>query len=157
MDFASKDSHKKKVLVIGAAGSIGTHLLKELISRNYTPIAALHRRWYTCCCAVVLYFPNSCYYIFEYFLSPIPDELAKHTICEFGFNIREEETIRTIFEKHKGTIDSVWNLAAPLSVDTANDPTSAYDITVGGMKRVLSCMQEFGVQKIYFSDSIGKT
>jgi FlaA1/EpsC-like NDP-sugar epimerase len=35
---------KKKVLVIGAAGSIGTHLLAELIRRDYTPVAALHRR-----------------------------------------------------------------------------------------------------------------
>ena len=76
-------------------------------------------------------------------------------MCEFGFNIRDKNSIRNLFLKHHGSIDSVWNLAAPLSVDTAKDPASANDITVEGMKRVLECMKECDVKKIYFSDSIG--
>ena len=112
--------------------------------------------------------------------TPLPEHIATGVICEFGFNIRDAESIRRLFEKHADKIDSVWNLAAPLSVDTAKDPTSAYDITVrlhyidtsvllppltlsvfpcgvqvAGMERVLTCMQEFNIKKIYFSDSIG--
>ena len=168
---------KKKVLVIGAAGSIGTHLLAELIRRDYTPVAALHRRClhshthsltrtstyllthsctHSVTYAIAMRSDLNCAWLCIILCSPLPDDLAQHAICEFGFNIRDDASIRSIFEKHQGTIDAVWNLAAPLSVDTANDPTSAYDITVGGMRRVLECMREFGVRKICFSDSIGK-
>jgi threonine 3-dehydrogenase len=87
--------------------------------------------------------------------TPLPAEVAMNVICEYGFDIRDEEAIRSLFKKYSGTIVSVWNLAAPLSVDTANDPQSAYDITVGGMDKLLRCMKEFEIKTIYFSDSIG--
>mmetsp|Transcript_22134 Transcript_22134/g.32231 ORF Transcript_22134/g.32231 Transcript_22134/m.32231 type:complete len:336 (+) Transcript_22134:92-1099(+) len=122
----------KRILVIGAAGSIGQNLISELIKTHgkHSVIAALHR-------------------------SPLPDHLASDVICEFGFNIRDNQSIRAVFERHADSIDSVWNLAAPLSVDTAKDPSSAHDVTVGGMQRVLACMKEFNIKKLYFSDSIG--
>ena len=87
--------------------------------------------------------------------SPLPEHLVPDTVCEYGFNIRDAASIKRIFDKHGADIDSVWNLAAPLSVDTANDPSSAYDVTVGGMQRVLSCMKGANIKKIFFSDSIG--
>jgi nucleoside-diphosphate-sugar epimerase len=49
----------------------------------------------------------------------------------------------------------VWNLAAPLSVETALDPAVAEAVTVGGMQNVLSSMAEVGARKICFTDSIG--
>lgn len=123
---------RNKILVIGATGAIGQKLLEGLI-RSFGPhtvIAAIHR-------------------------TPLPDHIQDHVIVESGFNIRNEESIRQLFAKHGSSIQHVWNLAAPLSVDTAKDPSSAHDITVGGMQRVLSCMLEYGVTSILFSDSIG--
>ena len=123
---------RDKVLVIGATGAIGQKLLEGLIRTlgNRTVIAAIHR-------------------------TPLPNHIQDNVIVEAGFNIREEESIRRLFAKHGRYIQHVWNLAAPLSVDTAKDPSSAHDITVGGMQRVLSCMLEYGVTSILFSDSIG--
>lgn len=122
---------EKKTLIIGASGSIGQQLLQALNKEKpFSTIAALHR-------------------------TPLPEDIAKRSACEFGFNIRDKDSIRNLFDKHGKSIDSVWNLAAPLSVDTAKDPASARDITVHGMERVLECMNEFNVKKLYFSDSIG--
>jgi len=127
----TSSEQEKKTLVIGASGSIGQQLLMSLNKEKpMTTIAALHR-------------------------TPLPEHVAQRSVCEFGFNIRDKESIRNIFQKHRDSIDSVWNLAAPLSVDTAKDPASAHDITVNGMERVLECMKEFNVKKLYFSDSIG--
>lgn len=49
----------------------------------------------------------------------------------------------------------MWNLAAPLSVDTARDPSAAERITVGGMSNLLEVMLDLGLDRIMFSDSIG--
>jgi threonine 3-dehydrogenase len=123
---------EKKIVVIGGAGAIGKYLLPQLIQ---------------------IYGPNSV--IAALRSTPLPPDVAQNVICEYGFDIRNEDAIRSLFTKYSNSIISVWNLAAPLSVDTANDPQSAYDITVGGMDKLLKCMKEFEIKTIYFSDSIG--
>ena len=61
-----------------------------------------------------------------------------------------------LLKKYAGCSDLwVWNLAAPLSVETAADPDVARDVTVGGMEKLLRCMREAGLSRICFSDSIG--
>ena len=85
---------------------------RTAINGDFSVIAALHR-------------------------SPLPENLASKVVCEFGFDIQKEETIQALLNKHRNDIKGVWNLAAPLSVDTAKDPSKAYDITVGGMERYL--------------------
>ena len=52
-------------------------------------------------------------------------------------------------------MDIVWNLAAPLSVDTAKDPDIAYEVVVKGMKNLLQCCEDNNVRQVCFSDSIG--
>lgn len=49
----------------------------------------------------------------------------------------------------------MWNLAAPLSVETALDPAVAEAVTMGGMSKVLTAMREVGARRICFTDSIG--
>ena len=60
-----------------------------------------------------------------------------------------------LFKKHADEDTTVWNLAAPLSVETAMDPSVAEAVTVGGMEKVLSAMASVGARKICFTDSIG--
>ena len=82
--------------MIGATGAIGQALVPSLV-KEYglkNVLIPLHR-------------------------SSLPDELMKMVTVEYGFDIRDEESIRRVFQIHSGCIDSVWNLAAPLSVDTA--------------------------------------
>jgi dTDP-4-dehydrorhamnose reductase len=116
------------VLIIGASGSIGQNLIEQLVKENgpHTVIAGTSHNY------LYIYFSPiiNCIIIIALHRTPLPDHLASSVICEFGFNIRDNESIRKLFERHADKIDSVWNLAAPLSVDTAKDPTSAHDITV---------------------------
>lgn len=87
--------------------------------------------------------------------SPLPEDLSPMVISEFGFDIQSPEAIRRVLDKHKDDIYAVWNLAAPLSVDTAKDPSAAERITVGGMGHLLATMKDLGLNRIFFSDSIG--
>lgn len=120
-------------LVIGSSGAIGLELIKTLIRKKgpKSVIAALHK-------------------------SPLPDDLAENVICEFGIDVRNIDSLLGVMEKYKDDgIDCVWNLAAPLSVATAEDPSYAESVTVDGMRNVLKAMDACGVRKICFSDSIG--
>jgi nucleoside-diphosphate-sugar epimerase len=121
--------------LLGCSGAIGLQLAEKIISikGDKSVVAALHR-------------------------TPLPSYLESRVICEFGFNIQSDETIRALLTKYKDTIEGIWNLAAPLSVDTAKDPDKAHDITVGGMSRLLSAMKDIlNVEqcRVFFSDSIG--
>jgi len=127
------EASRDKFLIIGCSGAIGLQLAEKLIDvyGDKSVIAALHR-------------------------TPLPEYLASRCICEFGFNILDNETIVSLLAKYSKRIRGIWNLAAPLSVDTAKDPTKAHDITVGGMHRLLEAMRSHeGLNTIYFSDSIG--
>ena len=117
---------------IDRAGAIGLQLTTAILSErgDNSVIAALHS-------------------------TPLPANLAARVVSVFGVDVRNEASLRRLFEQHASDIDVVWNLAAPLSVATANDPTYAEDITVGGMRRILECMDSAGLKKICFSDSIG--
>jgi threonine 3-dehydrogenase len=114
------------------AGAIGLELVAAITEARgpHSVIAALHH-------------------------TPLPPHLANTTICEFGVDVQDQVSLRQALEKHASKIDTVWNLAAPLSVATAQNPALAHDITVNGMQRLLEAMRSVGLKKICFSDSIG--
>ena len=60
-----------------------------------------------------------------------------------------------LFRDHADENTTVWNMAAPLSVETAMDPAVAEAVTVGGMMNVLNAMRKVGARRICFTDSIG--
>jgi len=119
------------VLVIGAAGAIGKCLVEHMLEQDIHVIAGLRK-------------------------TPLDENLTKHKglKCVFGVDCVDAASIRRCFELHP-TIDCVWNLAAPLSVETARNPEHAYNVVVNGMKNLLTAMREFSVPRICFSDSIG--
>ena len=75
--------------------------------------------------------------------------------CVGGVDVCDAAAIRSLFHEHADERTTVWNLAAPLSVETALDPAVAEAVTVGGMQNVLHAMAEVGARKICFTDSIG--
>ena len=75
--------------------------------------------------------------------------------CVGGIDVCDEEVIRKLFRDHCDETTTVWNLAAPLSVETALFPDLARAVTVGGMENVLSAMGSVGARRICFTDSIG--
>jgi len=79
-------------------------------------------------------------------------------IEEFGVDLTNEKTINDLITKHAKDIAVVWNLAAPLSVETAADPSVAAKVTVGGFESLIKAMDTANMPastKICFSDSIG--
>ena len=124
----------KKVLVIGAAGAIGKCLVEHMLLQGLEVVAALRK-------------------------SPLPDDLTRtqdKLTCIFGVDCTDAASIRKCFAENEGTpIDTVWNLAAPLSVETAQNPQHAFNVVVNGMDIVLKIMRDFNVSRICFSDSIG--
>jgi len=66
--------------------------------------------------------------------------------------------VDALIQKYSQDVGVVWNLAAPLSVETANDPSVAEDVTVKGFERLIKAMDKANMPaetKICFSDSIG--
>lgn len=87
-------------LIIGASGSIGKNLAKRLAQRGDYVVAGCRK-------------------------SPLPKDLSKMiTATEFNVDVRDASSIRKVFDKHP-EIHTVWNLAAPLSVETAENPKHA--------------------------------
>jgi len=121
-----------KSLVIGAAGAIGKQLVRALLERDGdgSVVCALRR-------------------------TPLPEDLSSRVVQELGIDVCDGEALRKLLLKYKGEIGCVWNLAAPLSVETAQDPSLAHSVTVGGMKKILEAMDLGGVKRICFTDSIG--
>ena len=119
-------------LIIGASGAIGKSLIAQLTAAHgdHSVIACINR-------------------------TPLPKELAAVAIQEHGVSVLDEASVQRVLAKHAATIGCIWMLAAPLSVDTARDPSLAEAVTVGGMGSLLRCMRTAGLTRLCFSDSIG--
>lgn len=118
------------VLVIGAAGAVGKRLIGALVARGEAIVAADRVRH-------------------------LPEQLARVVaVAEPNIDVRDAHALHRLFRRHP-SVHTVWNLAAPLSVETAMDPKLAEQITIGGMRNVLDSMEKSGVRKILFTDSIG--
>lgn len=72
-----------------------------------------------------------------------------------GVDVRDPAALSKLFREHGDENSCVWNLAAPLSVETALLPEVAEAVVIGGMKNVLGAMREVGARRICFTDSIG--
>ena len=75
--------------------------------------------------------------------------------CIGGIDVRDRLALQKLFAEHADQKTTIWNLAAPLSVETAMKPELAEEVTIGGMKNVLEAMAEVGCRRICFTDSIG--
>lgn len=117
-------------LVIGAAGAIGKRLVGALSARGERVIAADK-------------------------VAVMPDVVKSQAMTSVtGVDVRDFQSVRRLFQRHR-YVERVWNLAAPLSVETALDPIVAERVTVNGMRNILWAMYENRVKRICFTDSIG--
>jgi threonine 3-dehydrogenase len=130
----SEKSRRQSTLIIGAAGAIGKRLCAALAARGHRVIASDRM---------------------EHMPGSIKRAIGDIGTCVGGVDVRDEKAVRSLFETYADANTTVWNLAAPLSVETALDPAVAEAVTVGGMKNVLRAMSQVGARKICFTDSIG--
>ena len=124
------------VLVIGASGAIGKKLVEQLLTLNVHVIAAIRN-------------------------TPLPIHLTRQyqqsglLAQEFNVDVRDRASLFNVFQKYQ-RIDVVWMLAAPLSLEAAQNPNHSREVVVGGMENILSVMNECNNSScICFSDSIG--
>mmetsp|Transcript_4090 Transcript_4090/g.12062 ORF Transcript_4090/g.12062 Transcript_4090/m.12062 type:complete len:490 (-) Transcript_4090:37-1506(-) len=125
---------RRSTLIIGAAGAVGKRLCKALTDAGHRVIASDR-------------------------MAKLPGTLLE-SIGPQGtgvgsVDVTDAAAVRKLFEEHADANTTVWNLAAPLSVETAMDPAVAEAVTVGGMKNVLDAMAAVGARRICFTDSIG--
>ena len=122
---------KSKVLIIGAAGAVGKRLTQAL-ARAGSHVIASDRH--------------------DHLPSSIKNS-AK--VCVGGIDVRDEASVVKLFKDHADKDTAVWNLASPLSVETAMSPEVAEAVTIGGMKNTIAGMRAVGARRICFTDSIG--
>ena len=121
-------------LIIGAAGAVGKRLCGALAARG-TRVIASDRM--------------------EVLPKSLERSMGSLGTTVGGVDVRDGEALKALFREHADEHTTVWNLAAPLSVETAMDPAVAESVTVGGMGKVLDAMKEVGARRICFTDSIG--
>ena len=122
-------------LIVGAAGAVGKRLCAALSAQG-TRVIASDR------------------------MADLPGSLKRVVASAGGTSVGnvdvcDPEALNQLFKEHADENTTVWNLAAPLSVETAMDPAVAEAVTVGGMGNVLDAMSLVGARKICFTDSIG--
>jgi len=133
----AEKKRRQATLIIGAAGAVGKRLCHALSQRGHRVIASDRME----------NIPGT--------LKDAVSDGERPGVCVGGIDVTDSEALRALFHEHADENTTVWNLAAPLSVETAMDPTVAEAITVGGMEKVLSAMSEVGAKRICFTDSIG--
>eukprot|EP00658_Telonema_sp_P-2_P056003 TRINITY_DN44501_c0_g1_i1.p1 TRINITY_DN44501_c0_g1~~TRINITY_DN44501_c0_g1_i1.p1 ORF type:complete len:500 (+),score=99.64 TRINITY_DN44501_c0_g1_i1:160-1659(+) len=125
---------RESTLIVGAAGAIGKRLCAALAARGHRVIASDR-------------------------MPHLPEELqasiGEMGTCVGSVDVRDRDSLQRLFREHGDANTTVWNLAAPLSVETALDPAVAEAVTVGGMKNILDAMGTVGARRICFTDSIG--
>jgi len=120
-----------KTIIIGAAGAVGKRLCAALSGAGSKVIAADRLN----------YMPSSVRQVTSVYVG--------------GVDVRDTEKLDKLFEEHGDADTTVWNLAAPLSVETAMSPEVSQAVVIGGMKNTLSSMAKVGCRRICFTDSIG--
>lgn len=121
-------------LVIGAAGAVGKRLCAALAARG-TRVIASDR------------------------MSQMPGSLQRSMGASGttvgSVDVCDAAALAALFRDHADERTTVWNLAAPLSVETALDPARAEAVAVGGMRNVVAAMNTVGARRLCFTDSIG--
>ncbi len=125
---------KKRILITGGTGYIGSHAAVELIGAGYE--VAILDNLYNSKAAVI-------------------DRIAEITGVKPDFyevDLRDAEALARVFAENE--FDTVMHFAGLKAVgESVEQPLRYYENNVGGTINLLECMQEYGVKKIVFSSS----
>ena len=125
---------KKKVLVTGGTGYIGSHCVIKLIANNFIPI-------------IVDNFCNS-------YVSVIKNlkKITGQSIQYYNFDLRNYLKLKSVFEKHK--FDHVIHFAGLKSVaESSQDPLLYFNNNILSSISLLECMKKNNLFKLIFSSS----
>ena len=114
------------ILITGGAGYIGSHVVKELLHRDYLPIV----------------FDN---------LQTGHRRAARNSLLIVG-DLSDPKKLRELFQSH--SIDTVMHFAADCLVgESVQNPLKYFNNNVKNSLQLIEIMTDFGVRKIVFSSS----
>ena len=100
---AASSSTAPATLIIGAAGAVGKRLCAALTAQGKRVIASDRM-------------PS------DQMPGSLKRSIGPHGTCVGGVDVCDADALRVLFRDHADEHTTVWNLAAPLSVETAMDP-----------------------------------
>ena len=116
-----------KILVCGGAGYIGSHVVRDLVEKNYQVV------------------------VLDNFSTGHSGAVPEGVIIEAG-DIRDKGFLNEVFKKHR--LDCVMHFCANSLVgESMEKPLDYYNNNVGGTLCLLETMIECGVKKFVFSSS----
>ena len=125
---------KKKILVTGGSGYIGSHTVVELINSGFTPIII----------------DNLCNTSVKNIKGA--EKITGEKIKWYNEDCTNTEAINKIFSEEK--IEGVIHFAAYKSVEeSVQNPQKYYDNNIGSLEVILESMRENNVKNIIFSSS----
>ena len=126
---------KKKILVTGGGGFIGSHAMVELMAAGFEPI-------------LVDNFSNS-----ESFVLKRIEEIANQSFASYEVDCTDYNSFKRVFEEEKN-IAGVIHFAAFKAVgESVEQPTKYYYNNLNSLTVLLKLMEEFGVKNLVFSSS----
>lgn len=126
--------NKKKILVTGGLGYIGSHTVIALDEMGYETV-------------IVDNLSNSSMKVYD-----IVTDIIGHDIPFYKMDIRDIEDMRTLFNQED--ISVVINFAASKAVgESVSNPLKYYDNNIVGLITLLKVMEEHNVSKFVFSSS----
>lgn len=126
---------KKKILVTGGAGYIGSHTVVELVDSGFEPI-------------IVDDFRNSKPFIIDRL-----EELTNQKIKCYNIDCNNEAELENIFIEHTD-LEGVIHFAAYKAVnESVQQPTMYYKNNVGSLVVLIDLMEKYSVKNLVFSSS----
>jgi len=126
--------NRKKILVTGGAGYIGSHTIVELVAQGYDPV-------------ILDNFSNS----ERAMLKPLEEITGRPITCEEG-DCTDAGFLRTLFSNY--SFSGVIHFAAFKSVnESVDDPLAYYHNNITGTINLLMAMEAFNVNSFVFSSS----
>lgn len=126
---------KKKILVTGGAGYIGSHTVVELAAANYIPV-------------IIDNFSNA-----EKTVITALEKLIGEPVKLYEGDCTDADFMQDVFAREK-QISGVIHFAAYKAVgESVQQPLKYYENNVGSLVLLLKVMKQFGVQNLVFSSS----
>ena len=126
------DIRGKRVLVIGGAGLIGSHVVEELLKEDVEE---------------VIIYDNFCRGTLENLEEALKDPRCR--IFEIGGDILQKDILHDAMEG----VDGVIHLAALWLLQCYEYPRAAFDVNIGGTFNVLEACVSRGVETLVYSSS----